>query len=223
MAFCPHCGKSVAEQASKCAECSGELEPRGKGVRFKGTMMMSPGTAPLIQPPGAAKPAAAPVAPMAATAPMPAAVMPAASSAADSQSAGGKKPAALKATMLGTGEGGLGDVLQALKAAAPAAAPPAPAPAAQAPAPARAVESAVSQADAPLRREPLAEDDSKRFLVGDPMAPTHATKPAARAMSRFSQEIPKERTGMWIGIGLIGVAVIAVFGYLAARMMGLTN
>src|SRR6185369_5368001 len=45
MAFCPHCGKSVTDQASKCLACGKEFEPRAKGARFKATMMMSPGTA----------------------------------------------------------------------------------------------------------------------------------------------------------------------------------
>ena len=66
MAFCPHCGKSVAEQAVKCLSCGGELEAKGKPARFKGTMIMQPAAAP------AAPAAAAPAAP----APPPAVVAP---------------------------------------------------------------------------------------------------------------------------------------------------
>jgi hypothetical protein len=242
MAFCPHCGKSVTEQAAKCAACNGELEPRGKAARFKGTMMMSPGTAPLIQPPNAgqprntapaAQPAAAPApasipSPTAATMPMPAAGLIADAAAA----AAAKKPAALKATMLGTGEGGLADVLK--KAQQPAAPAPEPAPApAHAPAPVRSEPAAAAPARepaAPTRREVEvpAEDDSKRFLVGDPMGPKDA--PAAkpqRAAHRFSEEslteLPKDRSATFIIVGIVGVCVIAAIGYVAAKLLGLAN
>src|SRR5262249_13833648 len=124
MAFCPHCGKQVGEQAIKCIACGKEIEPKSKGARFKGTMMMSPGAgaapaapAPAPDPPNPAeapKPAAAP-------APQP---MPRAPSSK-----------VMKATMLGTGGPGLApppglrptpQAPVAPAAAAPAAAAPAP-------------------------------------------------------------------------------------------------
>ena len=37
MAFCPHCGKSVTDQASKCLACGKEFEPRAKAARLVGT------------------------------------------------------------------------------------------------------------------------------------------------------------------------------------------
>lgn len=251
MAFCPHCGKSVGEQATRCAECGGELEPRGKPARFKGTMMMSPGTAPLIQPPSAGQPRAThpapqPGAPAPAAAPSPAAMaatlpMPAAGPIAEAAAAAAaKKPAALKATMLGTGEG-LGNIVQKLGAAqaqanAPAAAA-APEPTAPAPKPAAAPTEPIAAAATPAPAAPAAqpapvtrkeapalEDDSKRFLVGDPMAPsgTPASKPQ-RTMSRLSQDIPRDRSATWIVVGIIGVCVIAALGYIAARLLGLAN
>jgi len=238
MAFCPHCGKSVGEQASRCAECGGELEARGKPARFKGTMMMSPGTAPLISPPNAGQPratqpAAQPAAaaadaskpsPIAATLPMPAT-----GPIAEAAAAAAKKPAALKATMLGTGEAGLGSILQNLQAAqpaAPAAAPaaaPKPEPIAAAPAAAPAPAPAAT-----TRREVQEQDDSKRFLVGDPMAPHDApaapSKPQRGSMtSRLSMDVPRDRSAMFIVVGIVGVCVIAALGYVAARLMGLAN
>lgn len=241
MAFCPHCGKSVGEQATRCAACGGELEARGKPARFKGTMMMSPGTAPLIQPPHAGQPPAtaptpaapAPASPVAATLPMPA-VGPIAEAAA--ALAAGKKPSALKATMLGTGDG-LGGIAQSLGAMQPQQPPaPAPAPVAAAPAPApapaptpaplaepAAAPAPQAQPAATTRREVAAhDDDSKRFLVGDPMAPAGAP-PISRPqrVSRLSQDIPKDRSAMYIAVGVVGVCVIAALGYLAARLLGL--
>lgn len=254
MAFCPHCGKSVTEQATKCAACGGELEQRGKGVRFKGTMMMSPGTAPLIQPPNAGQrntaPAQQPVAtpaappPSASTPPSPTAAtmpMPAVGPIADAAAAAmaGKKPAALKATMLGTGEAGLEGIAknlqaqaQAARAAAAATAPAGPPPEKPAAMPA----AAAPQPAATTRREVEAEDDSKRFLVGDPMGPKGGESPAAPQAAkpqraapapRFSDEmpaeLPKDRSATFIIVGIVGVCVIAAIGYIAAKLMGLTN
>lgn len=242
MAFCPHCGKSVTEQAAKCAACNGELEPRGKAARFKGTMMMSAGTAPLIQPPNAGQARAAAPAPQPALAPAPASIpsptaatmpMPATGPIADAAAAA-KKPAALKATMLGTGEGGLSDLLKkAQQPATPAAAPAPAAAAAPAPAPMPSEPAAAAPARepaAPTRREVEvpAEDDSKRFLVGDPMARKDA--PAAklqRAAHRFSEDsltdLPKDRSATFIIAGIVGVCVIAAIGYVAAKLLGLAN
>ena len=247
MAFCPHCGKSVGEQATRCAECGGELEARGKPLRFKGTMMMSPGTAPLIQPPSGgqprntapvAQPAPQPAKPApsahAATMPMPAVGPIADAAAAVMAGAGKNNPAALKATMLGTGEG-LGNIAQKLAAAAqPQEAAPSPAAATEPIGTAAAPKAAAAPApqpaprrEAPIQREaPAQEDDSKRFLVGDPMAPTGApapSKPQRGSMGRFSDEIPKDRSATWIVVGILGVCVIAALGYVAARLLGLAN
>jgi pyruvate/2-oxoglutarate dehydrogenase complex dihydrolipoamide acyltransferase (E2) component len=248
MAFCPHCGKSVTEQAAKCAACNGELEPRGKAVRFKGTMMMSPGTAPLIQPPNAGQPrntapAAQPAAPAhaasvpsgtAATMPMPAAGPIAEAAAA----AAGKKPSALKATMMGTGDAGLADILKKVQqapapTAAAAAAAPTPLPTPMPPEPEAAAHVApVREPAATTRREVQADEDSKRFLVGDPMAPKGSEVPsvapkAQRHVPRISEEIstelPKDRSATIIVVGIIGVCVIAAIGYVAAKLMGLTD
>jgi len=241
MAFCPHCGKSVGEQATRCAECGGELESRGKPARFKGTMMMSPGTAPLIQPPNAGQPrttqpASQPVTPPpgAAPAPSPSPIaatlpMPTAGPIAEAAAAAAKNPAALKATMLGTGEG-LGNIVQ--KLAQPQPQPRSPEPAAPDPhvvapaAPAAPAPAAAPQPAAVTRREaPPQEDDSKRFLVGDPMAPTGtpALGKPQRGSSRFSQDIPKDRSATFIVVGIIGVCVIAALGYIAAKLMGVAN
>jgi hypothetical protein len=248
MAFCPHCGKSVGDQATRCAECGGELEPRGKPARFKGTMMMSPGTAPLIQPPNAGQPRTTqPASQPGAPAPAPAALTPSAAIAATlpmpaagpiaeaAAAAAAKKPAALKATMLGTGEG-LGGIAQKLGAqpkaevparpepqAAPLAAAPA-APAAPAPQPQPA---AVTRREAPPQEEDDDSrlDDSKRFLVGDPMAPSGTSSSGGKPQrgSRLSTDIPRDRSATFIVVGIIGVCVIAAIGYAAARLLGIAN
>lgn len=55
MAFCPDCGKAVAEQAVKCLACGKELGGPKGAARFKGTMMMQ---APAPAPAGTAAPSA---------------------------------------------------------------------------------------------------------------------------------------------------------------------
>jgi hypothetical protein len=65
-------------------------------------------------------------------------------------------------------------------------------------------------------------------LVGDPMArhdqsTPDAGKPQRSTMSRFSQDIPKDRSAVFIVVGIVGVCVIAALGYVAARLMGLAN
>src|SRR6185436_1842345 len=72
MAFCPHCGKSVTDQASKCLACGKEFEPRAKAARCKGTMMMTPAAIPTPKA-APAEPAKEPPKPAAAPAPTPAA------------------------------------------------------------------------------------------------------------------------------------------------------
>jgi hypothetical protein len=213
-------------------------------------MMMSPGTAPLIQPPnagqprttqpasqpGAAAPAPAATSPaaagIAATLPMPAAGPIAEAAAA---AAAAKKPAALKATMLGTGEG-LGGIAQKLGAPPKAEEParpepqavlPAAAPAAAAPAPQPQPQpAAVTRREAPPQEEDDSRlDDSKRFLVGDPMAPSGTSSIGGKPQrgSRLSTDIPRDRSATFIVVGIIGVCVIAAIGYAAARLLGIAN
>jgi len=57
MAFCPHCGKGVTEQASACAACGQSIGSKTQSARFKGTMMTAGGR---LQPPAPAGPVAAP-------------------------------------------------------------------------------------------------------------------------------------------------------------------
>lgn len=236
MAFCPHCGKSVTDQASKCLACGQEFEPRAKAARFKGTMMMTPAQAPV--PPAAASPPSPAVQPAAAKPqPAPAAAAP----AARPTTPGPSKVA--KATMLGTGGLGLGPPTAA--GVKPGAAPQRPPPAAgaalpagvarqvapeRAPAepqstpaapsapasPARAAEPSTSAASAP-------REDSQRFLAGDPMAPTGSPPRSAPRGGRDDGEdrVPVQRTSVLLVVGLLGILVIAVVGYAAARYMGL--
>jgi hypothetical protein len=250
MAFCPHCGKSVTDQASKCLACGKEFEPRAKGARFKGTMMMSPGTAAALpqrpvtpaggtEQPAAAAPAPAPVAQ---PAPAPRAPTPAPSKVG-------------KATMLGTGGAGLApppgrpSAQQGAMPKAPppaAAAPAAPAPIA-APPPAAIAASASDEGDPALadtKRRPTEpavaaaaaaesteREDSQRFLVGDPMAPSGSSaQTGGRSARRSSTEEPvipgvnaPGTTGKLIGVAIGGIVAIALVGYLAARFMGLLN
>jgi hypothetical protein len=255
MAFCPHCGKSVTDQASKCLSCGKEFEPRAKAARFKGTMMMQPagGAAPAA--PAAPKPAPpAAAAPVAAKAEATPAAAPAAAAAARAAAAAPSKVS--KATMLGTGGAGLAPPaarasVEALTAAlgrppssmgmqaaqaAPAAAPPPPAakvtdpdlalaqtarlrtepslpqPPAHAPAP-----EAAQQAAPPPR------DDSQRFLIGDPMAPTPPTpQREGRARGRLVLDRTNEpSSGVLIGVGVAGMVVIAAVGYFTAHYLGL--
>jgi hypothetical protein len=249
MAFCPHCGKQVTEQAIKCIACGGELEPKGKAARFKGTMMMTPATAPgptvsrpEPAPPTEPKPAAAP-------APRPAAPAVAAAPQGPSK--------VMKATMLGTGGPGLppppgkpgAKPPEAPPAAAgadaspwgavapappPAAAPAAPAaPTAPRPAPSAASpDPALAQTTrAPLVAEPASAkrasetqpEDSQRFLVGDPMAPKAAPARHERRPGDGPHHdgVPTQQTGKLLAIGIVGMLVIAAVGYLAASFMGL--
>jgi hypothetical protein len=128
--------------------------------------------------------------------------------------------------MLGTGEAGI-DVLKAAAAQALAQRAQAAPPAARGTDPSLADTGKQVQADVPETSELDAQaadeqaDDSKRFLVGDPMAPPEVTAKIARSTSRLSQDIPKERTGLFIAIGVVGVVVIAAIGYFVARMLGL--
>lgn len=240
MAFCPHCGKSVTDQASKCLACGQEFEPRAKGARFKGTMMMSPGAAgPLPGRP--ATPAAGTEQPAAAAPPAPAPVAPPAPAPRAPTAAPSKVG---KHTMLGTGGAGLAPPVarpSAQQGALPKAPPPAAAPAPiAAPAPAaRVPSSAGDPALADTERkptelsvasvEPTEREDSQRFLAGDPMAPPGSAQTGGRSARRSSTEEPvipgvnAPGAGKLIGVAIGGIVMIALVGYLAARFMGLLN
>ncbi len=223
MAFCPNCGKSVGEQAPKCASCGKALEqqPGGKGGRFKGTMLMTPAAVPAGMQLPAKKPE--PGAPRSAPAATPAATAQVAAPVPAGSSAPSPAPGNLKATMLGTGgAGGL---------APPASGPPAgsaPQPAA-APAPTEAApgsppeQSPAADALADTAPHPKGgDDDSQRFLVGDPMAPP-ADQPSetGRRQAYITPTSAGSGAGMLILVALLGVAAIAAVGYFAARKMGL--
>jgi hypothetical protein len=220
MAFCPHCGKSVTDQASKCLACGKEFEPRAKAARFKGTMMMSPAAAAPLAP----KPAAQPAKP----APAPAAPAPAAPAAA--------KPTApskvAKHTMLGTGGMGLAPPPQpAPRAPTPAPAVPLPPPAAGSlppspqPAPAAVAKPAargnVWDADASADTEPPPSEDSGHFISDEPPGSRDSAQYQGHGRESGDTALPTQRTGKLLVVGIIGVLVIAALGYFAAKMMGL--
>jgi hypothetical protein len=239
MAFCPHCGKSVTEQASKCLACGQEFEPRAKAARFKGTMMMQPGAASAAQAAGAAKPAPAakPVEP----------AKPAAAAGAAPMRAPTPAPSKVgKGTMLGTGGAGLAPPpgRPSAQSAQPAVAKPPPAagvparataPGAAPPPKAKAPEPDLALAQtARMQTEPELDtpsgppgpEDSQRFLVGDPMAPAATTstgkmRTASRSFRLETTDQPK--TGTLITIGVAGMLLIAGVGYATAKYLGLLN
>jgi hypothetical protein len=237
MAFCPHCGKSVTDQASKCLACGKEFEPRAKAARMKGTMMMTPAVRPQIP----AAPAPEPAAPAKAS---PAAAAPAAPLAAAPRPTTPGPSKVAKVTMLGTGGMGLAPPRPAgapgsgpkppppaaAAAPAPAATPASAAPAQQAPSAAAAPEPATPDRAIPDEpSSPAAREDSQRFLVGDPMAPTGGPAGStARTGKRVSgdavqDQVPQHKTPLIIGVAMAGMAVIAAIGYATARLMGLLN
>lgn len=227
MSFCPHCGKSVAEQAVKCIACGGELQPRGKGARFKGTMMMQPGQAPAAPTPPA--PAAAPTPAIAKPAPAPAPAP-----APEAQRAIAPAPSKAKHTMLGAGGlGGLGlapppgvnmnkPTVASVPpgapppAAGPSSLPPAAPPSPPAPDPALA--------DTGRNPTPLPSYDPPSY---DP--PPAAERQASRAHSapRFDQEsdppspIPGRKGGPIVALAIAGGMLLLTLLYLVARFLGL--
>jgi hypothetical protein len=229
MAFCPHCGKSVAEQAVKCLSCGGELEAKGKPARFKGTMIMQPAASPAA----AAAPAPAP-APVAA----PIAAPPAAASTPGMAVPTKPAPSKAKHTMIGTGGAGLGPAMLAdfkkAQAAVAASAPPPP-PAGALPGEPRLTDPALAdtarnQGNDSAKPGPATPDDdgddasSQRMLAGDPMAEKTAPKREFRPTPRPG-DLPNVVQGSSskpvIVIAVIGVLLIAIAGYVAARLMGL--
>jgi hypothetical protein len=228
MAFCPHCGKSVAEQAVKCLSCGGELESKAKAARFKGTMIMQPTAAPAA----AAAPAPAP-APVAAPAPAPAVAAPAPAPALGAAKAA---PSKAKHTMIGTGGAGLGPAMLAdfkkVQAAVAASTPPPPAGAASVPgdSAARLTDPALadtardpkSNAPAAVSAPPRAAD-APRMLAGDPMADDDGLEPGRRFGVRTGNVVPGASNKPVIVIAVLGVVVIAIAGYVAARLLGLVG
>jgi len=230
MAFCPHCGKPVAEQAAKCIACGGELEAKAKAARFKGTMMMqvtpqAPASAPAPAATPEPAPVVAPAPPAAVATPVPAA----ASASVPSKVA--------KHTMLGTGGMGLGPGLPGLQprvGAAPGAPPPPAGPSVPPVVPSVQPDAAMARPSAALAdtapkpaiaAAPAAREDSQRVLVGDPMA---AKSAAARQAPRISEDdepvssvVPGSSNAPAIVIGVVGVVVIALAGYIVARLLGL--
>jgi len=205
MAFCPHCGKNVTDQATKCLACSKELKPIAPaGVKFKGTMMMQAPAPQAAATPEVPAPAAAQPAPPAA--PPPAAAAPAA------------KPSEPKLSLKGTMIGGMGAAaVPPTKPAAPAPAPPAAAPAA--PAPQRP-----PVADTPSSGEDV--DDAGHFLVGDPMAPPEEAAPAPRPNPALGYTPPNtaqspEGNGRILMVAVTAMAVMAAIAAAVARQMGL--
>ncbi|HMI91844.1 MAG TPA: hypothetical protein VK509_10800 [Polyangiales bacterium] len=223
MSFCPHCGKSVAEQAAKCVACGGELQPRGKGARFKGTMMMQPGQAP----------AGAPATPVPAAAPVPAiakpAPVPAAAPVPEAQRSIAAAPSSkAKHTMIGTGgAGGLAGLGIApppglgkptVASVPPGAPPPAAGPSSLPPAPPPAHDPAL--ADTGRNPTPVPAWDP---AVSDPPG-----APAARAPAlRFDQEsdppqlVPGRKGGPIVALAIVGAMLLAALCYLIARFLGM--
>ena len=231
MAFCPQCGKSVAEQASKCLACGHDLATRAKAARFKGTMMMTPGTAAPVPPRPAPPAAAAPNAGAAAKQPPAAATAPAAAVPPPPPSK------VSKATILGTGGAGLPPPSKAASAPG-ASALNAPPPAAGPPKAAEPVKPQVASASRAQNDPTLADtapnaaddsaarEDSQRLLVGDPMAPppkpaTRGGRSLARGADPTGVEQPSSAKLVAIAIG--GVLLIAAVGYATARYMGLVH
>ena len=231
MAFCPHCGKSVAEQAVKCLSCGGELEAKGKPARFKGTMIMQPAAAP-----------AAPAAVAAPAAPAPVAAPPSVSTPAPAS--GGVAvpskvaPSKAKHTMIGTGGAGLGPAMLAdfkkAQAATAASAPPPPAgslPGAPLGAPLgtddgpRMTDPALADTarDPAKSSMPAPADDAdaeQPGLAGDPMAERPIAR-RERAGQTTARVVHGSSSKTVVLTAVVGVLLIALAGYVAARVMGL--
>jgi hypothetical protein len=210
MAFCPHCGKGVTEQATACPACGQSTGAKVKGARFKGTMMTvggqlqpaAPGKAVTAPPPSAGPASKHPIAP-AAPAPPPQAVS-----------------TRNKGTMMGVG----------LPTRDPQPAPPSSATrSAKSPLPPPATTSAprpkpiAPSAEAIVRRPAASEN---RAL---PNAASAANETAARRREgRFvAGSVPpplvKQGSNRWVAIGLGGMALIATAGYLVAQFLGLIH
>jgi hypothetical protein len=210
MAFCPHCGTGVTEQASACPACGQAVGTKLKGARFKGTMMTVGGQLQAAAP----KPVTAPP-----TIAGPASKQPIAAAAAAPPPASHAVPTRNKGTMMGVGLPASDPTLP------PASAPTAPAESPRpprSPAPAPHPKSAAPPPD-PLVRRPAANENRAlpdlaasssdggprrdgRFLAGS-VPPPLATRSSSR----------------WVAIGLGGMALIATAGYLVAQFLGLIH
>jgi hypothetical protein len=227
MSFCPHCGKSVAEQAAKCIACGGELQPRGKGARFKGTMMMQPGAAPVGAPatPTPAAPAPEPAIARPAPVPMQAPVPEAQRSIAAVPSKG-------KHTMIGTGVGGglaglgiappPGVAKPTVASVPPGAPPPAAGPSSLPPAPPPSPDPALADTGrnpTPVPAwDPAADDEAS--------APTpfeNARPPRMEMESEPPQLTPGKKGGPIVALAIVGAMLLAALCYLVARFLGLAG
>jgi hypothetical protein len=226
MSFCPHCGKSVAEQAIKCVACGGELQPRGKGARFKGTMMMQPGQGPAGAPATPLPPAApAPVPAIARPAPVPAqAPVP------EAQRSIAAAPSKAKHTMIGTGVGGglagLGIApppglnRPTVGSVPPGAPPPAAGPSSLPPAPPPSPDPAL--ADTGRNPTPVPAWDP---AVDDRGTPSLGRAPAPRMEMESDppQLVAGRKGGPIVALAIVGAMLLAALCYLIARFLGLAG
>ncbi len=230
MAFCPECGKSATAEGGKCVHCGFDLGTKSKPekARFKGTMIMS---APVQKD---AAPPATPAAP-AAPAAVPAAPPPAAETPTPAGSAVPKP--GLKATMVGANiavppmagmVGAAEDVkkkmafaaTQPLQAFVPPSAPARAEPAKTEPAKAEPAKAEVVASDKSVM-EPSASGE-KKYLPGDPMAPTPAARPRSQSRHVASLEARAERNPMFlVWLSIAGMLLIGAIGFGAAWYMGL--
>lgn len=202
MAFCPHCGKNVTSEATKCLGCGklfNSAQPPTKG-KFAGTMMTKAPAPEASADAAPAAPAAAPPAPAAAA---PAAAAPAAVPAPK------PKPMSLKGTMIG----GMG-----APAAPPATETPAtPAtPATETP----ATPATETPADAAKSERPRSES-SGGFLVGDPMAPPDSTPAPVRLQAR--EPVPVDTRSEAQGSNRMLMVAVAAMLVMAAVAAGIAH
>lgn len=247
MAFCPHCGSSITEQASECAACGHALptavaaKPKG---RFKGTMIAMGGRSPAEAAAPPADPVGAPA--PGGTIPMPGlnkapppAPPPIGSATSGGQVGFGTATAAKKkhGTMLGVGGTGLA-VPSALQPGTSAPEPVAESPVATAAAPAEPASAPTPEALPPV--SPPKSSSAARS--GHALARSPATQPEGRALApstRPSSTRPRAEgrfvagsippappgpgMGKLIAIGVGGMVLIAAAGYAMALFLGLAH
>jgi hypothetical protein len=194
MAFCPHCGKGVTEQASACPACGESIDTsttaKTKAARFRGTIMTAGSQ---LQPAAAT---AAPQVP-------PAATPPAVST---------RKPG----TMMGVGLPARDPIPAPSEARAPES--PNPPPVAAPPPP----KATVPPADAIVRRP--AASENRALLDPPNSAHDRARRPEGRFVAGpVPPPLARPGSNRWIAIGLAGMALIATAGYLVAQFLGLIH
>ncbi|HEX7477816.1 MAG TPA: zinc ribbon domain-containing protein [Polyangiales bacterium] len=229
MAFCPECGKPATAEAIKCVHCGHELAAKEKSaapVRFKGTMIMTPSPVTASSP--------VPVAPAAASTP---AATPVASVPAAPSTPGPKH--GLKATMLAANVPAAQPVALPAAAAAGGEERKKMAFAATAPAQAAFVLPSQPAAAGPASHKPPApapeaasgDQEHKKYLPGDPMAPAgrsdeparphhaaaHHTGPGGAPLAQTS------KTWLWVALGCLGMLVIGGIGVGVAIYLGLMH